>query len=343
MWKIKNALFIVFFIFFCTGCTKAQKLAQLSEFGELKGTVTPVVQATITLYQDETEIQQVSSDPSSGKFNFPELTPGSYSIIVNASNYQKMHQEIIIVPDQNNEVVIALIPNSSVKPPETPPPISPDPDTKKPPITSEHYAELITDLVIEKDSFDQGEKIKLTVTMTNPKNYPITIGFSSGIWRPFFTLTDTNSNEIWFSQHHLGFICLWGEATINPGETWTHTETWDGRDNYGNIISPGTYFIKAFGLDTYTKSTGKEIHVLQADLSVFTGKIRIEFKDDVPISEARTILENQGLSNLDFSLFADTILKYVHIVVPETEKTAIIQRLKQNSDIIDACPISDRG
>jgi hypothetical protein len=75
-------------------------------------------------------------------------------------------------------------------------------------------------------------------------------------------------------------------------------------------------------------------------LSGFTGRIAIKFKDDVTKQEAQDILNNQDFTNLDFSLFV--ILKHVYIIVPENEKTVIITRLKQNPDIVDAYPVSER-
>ncbi len=328
MRKTKKMIFVILLLLFSVGCTKAQKLTSITEFGGLKGEILPALPATITLYQNDTKILQTNSDAQNGKFNIPELSPGAYHMTIVAPNYQNYQQDVTIAVNQTNEIEIVLVPIPSKEPPESPPPIS-----------QHSYAELVTNLVIVKDSFNQGEQITLTVTMTNPKDYPIPIGFSTGMWRPSFTLTDTNNNEIWYSQHNMGFICLWAEGIINPGETWTHTETWDGRDDHGNIIASGKYILIAEGLGD-SRSSGQEIYIRPVDLGGFTGRIAIKFKDDVTKQEAQDILNNQGFTNLDFSLFV--ILKHVYIILPENEKTGIITRLKQNSDIVDAYPVSDR-
>lgn len=328
MRKTKKMIFVIFLLLFFIGCTKAQKLTSIAEFGGLKGEISPALQATITLYQNDTKILQANSDTQNGKFSMLELTPGVYNMTIAAPNYQNYQQDVTIFESQTNEIEIVLVPIPSKEPPESPPPIFQHP-----------YSELVTNLVIVKDSFNQGEQITLTVTMTNPKEYPIHVGFSTGRWRPSFTLTDTNNNEIWYSQHHMGFICLWAEVNINPGETWTHTETWDGRDDHGNIIASGKYTLTAEGLGE-SRSSGQEIHIQPVDLSGFTGRIAIEFKNDVTKQEAQDILENQGFTDLDFSLFV--ILKHVYIIVPENEKTGIISQLKQNSKIVEAYPVSER-
>jgi hypothetical protein len=346
MWKTNNKVFIVYFLLFCVGCTKAQQLTQIAEFGELKGTIAPVVQATVTLWQDDIFIQELSPDPQNGTFSIPELAPGPYTIKVAASDYQYYHQDINITAGQTNELRLSLTPVSATEPPATPPLPPPSP-----PINISDWRELITNLAVSKAQANQGEEITLTLTLTNPKNYPILISFPYCSWHPYFILTDTNNNEIWFSLHDMGFACMIGSDVLDPDETWTRTETWDGRDDHGNIVVPGTYSLTAIGLGyselrpslgEYTKSAVQKLYIQPADLSGFTGRITIQFKDDVTRQEARSILEAYGLVNLDFSLFAETILKRVYTTVPETEKAAIIQQLMQNPDIVEACPVSER-
>ncbi|MDD5259220.1 MAG: BsuPI-related putative proteinase inhibitor [bacterium] len=351
MRKTKDVVLIIFLLMYGLGCTKAQRLADLEKYGELKGTIIPATQVALTLLQEQKGIQQIDSIPQNGAFFIPALTPGSYKILVEAPNFQTFSQELTITADQVNEVNIILTP---VSPPESPGtkelPESPPLVPIEPPNYSQNYQELITDLIVSKDYYSQGEKITLTLTLTNPKDFPLTIGFPYGNWHPYFILTDSTGQEVWFSLHHMGFICMVGHDVLDPGETWTHTETWDGRDNQGNIVAHGTYSLTAIGLGyelhpelgVFTKSAAKQLMIRPSDLSGFTGKILIKFKDEVSMQEARSILEGQGLSNLDFSWFSDTIMKFVRTVVSETEKAAIIQKLLQIPEIVDVCTVSDR-
>lgn len=121
-------------------------------------------------------------------------------------------------------------------------------------------ASLVTGIEVEKQHIKQGESVSLRITLLNPTNQAITVPFpAAGHWLPYFTVTDKNGNEIWDSLYGMVFTMQYTEGTLKPGETWTHSIIWDGRDNNGKLVPAGEYSVTAVGCEFGDKKSTARI------------------------------------------------------------------------------------
>lgn len=115
---IKRYLYILFILVVITGCNKAQQLTSPDPVaaGMLKGIISPKIQATILVYQGDTKIQEIASDPEYGSFNISDLTPNEYTLQITAPNYQPAQVRVNIIEGIVSCFTVSLIPIPSADP-----------------------------------------------------------------------------------------------------------------------------------------------------------------------------------------------------------------------------------
>jgi hypothetical protein len=85
-----------------------------------------------------------------------------------------------------------------------------------------------------------GESTTLQLSATNNALIPQVLTFTSS-QRYDFTVRDADGQVLWQWSCGRQFLQALSRETMDRGETWTFTATWDLRDNAGNALPPGNY------------------------------------------------------------------------------------------------------
>ncbi len=67
-----------------------------------KGTRQPIASATVTLLRGDTQVAQVTTD-SEGKFAFPNLTVGDYTVVVTADGFLESRIRVTLTTEKRRE------------------------------------------------------------------------------------------------------------------------------------------------------------------------------------------------------------------------------------------------
>jgi len=88
-----------------------------------------------------------------------------------------------------------------------------------------------------------GEKLTLTLTVTNRNTAPLTLTYSSGQKFDFFATAAPAATSrvpaqafLWNWAYDKAFIAIVIEETLQPGESRTYSAEWDGRSNKGDLL-----------------------------------------------------------------------------------------------------------
>jgi hypothetical protein len=88
-----------------------------------------------------------------------------------------------------------------------------------------------------------GEKLTLTLTVTNRNATPLSIVYSSGQQFDFFATAAGAATSrvpaqafLWNWAYDKAFIMILIEETLQPGESRTYSTEWDGRSNKGDLL-----------------------------------------------------------------------------------------------------------
>ncbi|MCS7191621.1 MAG: carboxypeptidase-like regulatory domain-containing protein [Armatimonadetes bacterium] len=79
-------------------------------FGQVinKGTRQPIANATVSLQQNGREIASANTD-SSGKFAFPNLSPGTYMLVVSANGYLNAQVQLTLAQKQRLSFTVEMV------------------------------------------------------------------------------------------------------------------------------------------------------------------------------------------------------------------------------------------
>ncbi|MCS7265064.1 MAG: carboxypeptidase-like regulatory domain-containing protein [Armatimonadetes bacterium] len=90
-------------------------------FGQVisKGTRQPIANATVSLQQNGNEIASVQTD-SNGRFAFPNLPSGTYTIVVSSTSYWDTQIRVTFARDQRLSVTIEMISEQEGPPADVP-------------------------------------------------------------------------------------------------------------------------------------------------------------------------------------------------------------------------------
>lgn len=90
-----------------------------------------------------------------------------------------------------------------------------------------------------------GEKLTLTLTVTNRNTAPLTLAFSSGQRFDFFVSAPASAAlnnrvarqaQLWNWAYDKGFIAVISDETLAPGASRVYSAEWDGRNNKGELL-----------------------------------------------------------------------------------------------------------
>jgi hypothetical protein len=88
-----------------------------------------------------------------------------------------------------------------------------------------------------------GEPVTMTLTVTNPRPAPVTLAFA---WSQQYDFeVRLGPKTLWRWSTDRVFAQALTHRVLGPSEKWVLTESWDGRDDEGQIMAPGSYEIVA--------------------------------------------------------------------------------------------------
>lgn len=110
----------------------------------------------------------------------------------------------------------------------------------------------------DRTTYQAGESVTFTLAVDNPGSAETTLTFSSG--QSYDVVVMAGEAEVWRWSNGRGFIQVIREIPFQPGVTLVGRETWDGRDNAGVPLPPGSY--RAVGsLATIPPQTGNVLEL----------------------------------------------------------------------------------
>ena len=94
-------------------------------------------------------------------------------------------------------------------------------------------------LQTDKPDYDPGEPVVLTFEVKNTTSVRQSFRFSDGCQHDF--LVQQEDSSVWSVSHDRACIQSLTSFELEPGETWTRSDTWDQRSNKGEPVGPGDY------------------------------------------------------------------------------------------------------
>ena len=94
-------------------------------------------------------------------------------------------------------------------------------------------------LQTDKSEYDPGEPVVLTFEVKNMTNVRQSFRFSDGCQYDFVVAQD--EAPVWSASHDTACIQALTSFELEPGETWTRSDTWDQRTNKGEPVASGAY------------------------------------------------------------------------------------------------------
>ncbi|MGI8970179.1 MAG: BsuPI-related putative proteinase inhibitor, partial [Dehalococcoidia bacterium] len=98
---------------------------------------------------------------------------------------------------------------------------------------------LQLELTAGRSAYSPGPPVVLTLTVTNPGSAPATLAFPSSQQYDFEVRL--GERVLWRWSAERAFLQALTQRTMVPGERWVVTETWNGRDDQGQVPAAGTY------------------------------------------------------------------------------------------------------
>lgn len=102
------------------GCSGDNKISP-GIYGQVisKGTRQPIANATVSLQQDGNEIASVQTNDN-GKFAFPNLSPGTYTLVVSADGYWRAQVRVTLEQGRQLSVTIEMFSEQEGPPTDVP-------------------------------------------------------------------------------------------------------------------------------------------------------------------------------------------------------------------------------
>lgn len=113
-----------------------------------------------------------------------------------------------------------------------------------PPFREPAADELDARLNTERTQFSQAQdqNVPLRLTVENEAAAPLRVEFATGQMYDFEVRR--NGELVWNWAHDRAFTQALQYREIQPGQEMTFTESWDFRDNQGNLVPPGEYTVR---------------------------------------------------------------------------------------------------
>ena len=116
-------------------------------------------------------------------------------------------------------------------------------------------------LELEREVYNIGDRVPLTLTVTNTTEKPKTLRFNTG-QRYDFVITRAG-REVWRWSSGKAFIQTLGSITLQPKETLRYHETWSQVDDKQFHVPAGEYDIKGILMTTKLRTLGPATIVIQ--------------------------------------------------------------------------------
>lgn len=94
----------------------------------------------------------------------------------------------------------------------------------------------------DKLEYKTGELVKMMVTYTNTSTESISTYYPSG-QKYDILIKDKNKNDIWRWSYGKMFIMSVQPIRLGPGKSVSFNYSWHQKDNEGNPVPPGKYYI----------------------------------------------------------------------------------------------------
>jgi hypothetical protein len=137
-----------------------------------------------------------------------------------------------------------------------------------PPPKAPKMASLQVELSTDHETYNPGEDIQLTLTITNSGSAPAVFNFLTGQRYDFAARQD--DREVWRWSKNRAFTQALSSVTVGVGETLRFREAWTGVDNANQPVPPGTYtvvgWVTAQGQAAITESTA-DIEIAETEPS----------------------------------------------------------------------------
>jgi hypothetical protein len=105
---------------------------------------------------------------------------------------------------------------------------------------------LETVVLTDKTIYAPGERVAITLLLTNRGASPVTLHFSSSC-EAFFSVLDLSEAVVYDDRLHVGCLAIVTERTVQPGETVTYDFGWIQVDDAGQPVpAPADYRIRGF-------------------------------------------------------------------------------------------------
>jgi hypothetical protein len=133
-------------------------------------------------------------------------------------------------------------------------------------LTPPKVASLRVELSTDRSAYSLGEDVQLHFTVTNQGTAAAVFNFRNGQRYDF--AVRQNGQEIWRWSTRKAFASMPTTTTLNPGETMSFREAWNGVNNRNQPVPAGTYtmagWLTAVGQEALTESTA-EIEIADVD------------------------------------------------------------------------------
>lgn len=105
---------------------------------------------------------------------------------------------------------------------------------------------LETVVLTDRTVYAPGERVAITLLLTNRGASPVTLHFSSSC-EAFFSVLDLSGAVVYDDRLHVGCLAIVTERTVQPGETVTYDFGWSQVDDAGQPVpAPADYRIRGF-------------------------------------------------------------------------------------------------
>ncbi len=146
---------------------------------------------------------------------------------------------------------VSPAPTPSPSDAQTAPAPTPSPDSGEgtlPPSACQRSQGIVTNLTLDDNRFQftQGERISMTLSLTNCGDKPVRLSYPDSQRYDFIVqeaVGEDVKEEVWRWSADKLFAQVLGEDTIRPGETVSYIEIWDQRDQEGQPVAPERYHI----------------------------------------------------------------------------------------------------
>ncbi|MCX7968131.1 MAG: carboxypeptidase regulatory-like domain-containing protein [Armatimonadetes bacterium] len=100
---------------------------------------------------------------------------------------------------------------------------------------------ISVELEVEPKEARLGKPVTMTLKVRNESEEAVTLELR--LPHADFAVMNENGEEVWRWSHGKVFPAVLELVTLRPGEERRYRERWDQRDNEGNLVPPGDYFV----------------------------------------------------------------------------------------------------